>query len=76
VVLDRPNRYEQAGGDLLVGLALGYEFENFLLACRQASWVGPSWPYAHPREWSGCQDLASFGGLCELPRRAKINKPR
>ena len=33
VVLDSPDRYEQACGDLLIGVALGNELEDLLFAC-------------------------------------------
>jgi hypothetical protein len=37
VVLDDPYRNEQGGCDLLLGLTVGKEVENFLLAISQAS---------------------------------------
>src|SRR5512132_510964 len=40
VVLYSPDRYEQAGGDLLVGMAPGKEVQDLLLARGQPSWVG------------------------------------
>jgi hypothetical protein len=42
VVLDDPYRNEQGGCDLLVGLSVGTEVENFLLAISQASQMFPT----------------------------------
>ena len=42
VVLDGPDRDEQACGDLLVGLTFGEKLENLLLASRQTLRMRPS----------------------------------
>ena len=42
VMFDGSHRNEQAGGDLLVGMALRQKFKNFLLASRQTVRMCPS----------------------------------
>ena len=42
VVLDGPDRNEQACGDLLVGMTFGEKLKNFLLASRQTLRMRPS----------------------------------
>ncbi len=75
VVLDRPSRNEQAGPDLLVGLALAKQWEDLLLACGQPSRMGLGWG---TRTGGNGADTKIAHGSAHQPRRrvgAKINKP-